>query len=237
MQDARQRARNFWRNTNPRGRESDRHGRHRCRQMRDFRRSASNGRGFSSNRGDALFSPRPRSRCRKNLPSGGAGSQGKRRECAVFAAEPDQREIIDVVYITQVRPRQYSPQLYQLDTLSSSPTISINRLLLRKQTSTLPTYHLNPNDQQLHNNVVVLSIPKGRDQADPGRMLVSLGPPPRRPLDLPTDATSSLFLSCGTKCSPISGSEACSCPGQCSCAGCPNRKTEAVDSDPKEGCS
>ena len=131
----------------------------------------------------------------------------------------------------------FPPRLYQLDSLSSSPTISINRLLPRKPASILPTYHLNPNDQQLHNNVVVLSIPKGRDQADPGRMLVSLGPPPRRPLDLPTDATSSLFLSCGTKCSPISGSEACSCPGQCSCAGCPNRKTEAVDSDPKEGCS
>ena len=43
--------------------------------------------------------------------------------------------------------------------------------------------------------------------------------------------------SCGTKCSPVSGSEACSCPGQCTCAGCPNRKTEAVDSDPKDGCS
>ena len=117
-------------------------------------------------------------------------------------------------------------------------TNNLDQSSLASQTNLYTTNHyLNPNDQQLHNNVVVLSIPKGRDQADPGRMLVSLGPPPRRPLDLPTDATSSLFLSCGTKCSPISGSEACSCPGQCSCAGCPNRKTEAVDSDPKEGCS
>jgi hypothetical protein len=125
-------------------------------EMRDFRRSASNGSKYR------LTEYTRRLSCFRCSSS----------ECAVFAIKGKHPEVPKVEYINRD-----ARQLYHFDCLSAlhqrltlTTHNSINRLLLKQ---TLHTLHTNTtNDQYLHNNVV-LSIPKGRDQADSRRMLVS----------------------------------------------------------------
>lgn len=125
--------------------------------MRGFRRSASIGsklRLAENTRRCAVFATSPIFR---------------RGESALFSLqEVDQREQ-GFEYITLV-----TLDLFHLDFNRSTPSCSSNQT---KPYQTIPN-QTKPNQTKRSNNQpnnnVVLSIPKGRDQADPGRMLVSL---------------------------------------------------------------
>lgn len=160
------------------------------------------------------------------LPKGG--------ECAVFAARGRSKGTRVRVY-NPGHSRPLPPRLQPFDTfLLIKPNQTIPNHTKPNQTKPNQTFKQSTKQQcrAVNPKRPRSSRPRADARKSPSSLLIS---PPS------TDNVSFLHslatIRCGTKCSPVSGSEACSCPGQCTCAGCPNRKTEAVDSDPKEGCS